>query len=165
MLVRLYDLPPRDRFAAAVESLGVTVRRARSYEKEQVLEWVHACFGRNWASECSAAFAREPVTCFIAVHEGHVVAFIAYEVTCRDFAGPIGVAPEFRGRRIGHALLCACLHAMADLGYAYAIIGGVTELAGMAARSFQAIEIPGSSPGIYVDRLAAAGGRARIEKY
>ena len=48
-------------------------------------------------------------------------------------------------------MLCG-LHAMATLGYAYAIIGGVREVE-LYWKAVGAIEIEGSSPGIYRDRL------------
>jgi predicted N-acetyltransferase YhbS len=64
----------------------------------------------------------------------------------------MGVAGQTQGRGIGTALLLSCLHTMATLGYAYAIIGGVgpTEF---YRKVVGAIEIAGSSPGIYRDRL------------
>ena len=70
------------------------------------------------------AFANKPVSCFIATHEDKIVGFAAYECTRRNFFGPTGVAEEYRGRGIGTALLLACLYAMQDMGYVYAIIGG-----------------------------------------
>lgn len=156
MLVRLYDLPERDRYTASVESLAISIRRARSYEKGQVLDWLTARFSRGWAEECSVAFARDPISCFIAVHEGRIVGFVAYEVTCRNFAGPIGIDPAFRGTQLCHALVCRVLHAMTDMGYAYAILGGLKDLAPLVTRYFKAIEIPGSTPGIYTTRLVGA---------
>jgi predicted N-acetyltransferase YhbS len=65
----------------------------------------------------------------------------------------MGVAESHRGRDIGRVLTLCSLNAMAQMGYAYAIIGGVgpaefyTKVAG-------AREIEGSSPGIYGDRLS-----------
>lgn len=156
MLVRLYDLPERDRYDAAVRDLDIDIRRARSYEKGQVLEWVASRFSRGWSQECSVAFARDPITCLIAVHQGHVVGFAAYEVTCRNFAGPIGIDPDFRGSQLCNALACRVLHSMADTGYAYAILGGLKDLAPLMTRYFKAIEIPGSTPGIYTSRLVGA---------
>jgi predicted N-acetyltransferase YhbS len=64
----------------------------------------------------------------------------------------MGVAVEARGRGIGGALLLACLHAMAAAGYAYAIIGGVGN-ADIYRKVAGAVEIAGSTPGIYRDRL------------
>jgi predicted N-acetyltransferase YhbS len=58
-----------------------------------------------------------------------------------------------RGQGIGKALFLSCLHAMAANGYAYAIIGSAGP-ADFYAKTVGAVEIEGSSPGIYPDRLA-----------
>jgi predicted N-acetyltransferase YhbS len=92
------------------------------------------------------------VSVFIAHREDEILGFGAYECTSRAFFGPTGVLESERGRGIGKVLLLACLHGLAEMGYAYAIIGGAgpTEF---YARSVGAIEIPGSVPGIYADLL------------
>lgn len=157
MLVRLYDLPPRERFDASVRELALDLRRARSYEKGQVLDWVRTHFSRGWADEISAAFARDPISLFIAVQAGEIVGFAAYEVTCRGFAGPIGLHPSLRGTQLCHALSNRVLHAMADDGHAYAFLGGIRpDFAPLQRRYFKAVEIPGSTPGIYTSRLTGA---------
>jgi predicted N-acetyltransferase YhbS len=67
--------------------------------------------------------------------------------------GPIGVIERARGQGIGRELLLSGLRAMAALGYAYAIIGGAIS-SDFYSRVVSVIEIPDSTPGIYVDRLA-----------
>jgi predicted GNAT family acetyltransferase len=127
-------------------------------EKHLVVQWVQRTFGAGWASECDVTFGNQPVSCFIATDSGEVVGFCCYESACRDFFGPMGVAESHRGRGIGKALTLTSLQAMAHMGYAYAIIGGVgpadfyTKVAG-------AVEIEGSSRGIYRDRLRETGSR------
>jgi hypothetical protein len=37
-------------------------------------------------------FRAPAVACFIAVREGRLCGFAAYEATCRNFFGPLGVA-------------------------------------------------------------------------
>jgi GNAT superfamily N-acetyltransferase len=155
MLVRLYDLPPADRYARALAEAGVVVRAAMPYEREPLVAWVRESFGGAWAGECEAAFAQRPVACRIAVAAGSVVGFACHDVTCANFFGPMGVAESMRGKGIGCALLLACLHAMASRGYAYAIIGGVGN-GDIYRKVAGAVEIAGSSPGIYRDRLARA---------
>lgn len=152
LLVRLYDLPDARPRIAKLQGEGVVIRTARPYEKQQVIAWVRDRFGGQWADECDVAFANRPVSCFIATENGAITGFACYECTCRDFFGPAGVAADARGRGIGSALLLSCLHAMAALGYAYAIIGGAGS-AEFYRKVVAAIEIEGSSPGIYRDRL------------
>lgn len=152
MLVRLYDLPADDAIRARLYGQGVIVRRAMAYELRTVTTWVEARFGVGWACECELAFANQPITCVVATQNQSVVGFGCYDATCRNFFGPIGVEEGLRGLGIGSCILLACLEAMRAAGYAYAIIGGVGPQH-FYARVAGAIEIPGSTPGIYRDRL------------
>jgi len=150
MLVKLYDLPDSRPIMVKMEEQGITIRRAIAPEKHVVLDWIKENFGEGWMSEADVAICNHPSTCVIAVDEaqGKLVGFACYEATNKDFFGPTGVHPEYRGRGIGKALLVAAMEGLRDLGYAYAIIGGAgpTEF---YARSVGAIPIPDSVPGIY----------------
>ncbi len=152
LLVKLYELPDVRTLVGKMRKEGVHVRRAMVYEKHRVLGWVQHNFGGDWASECDTAFSNSPVSCFIATEHSHITGFACHDCTCKNFFGPMGVAEHARSRGIGKALLLSCLDAMSCSGYAYAIIGGVdsTEI---YKKAVDAIEIPGSSPGIYRDRL------------
>jgi GNAT superfamily N-acetyltransferase len=147
MLVRLYALPSLDEAVAACVRRGVTIRRPLVPEKTAVIEWVRQNFLSSVA-ECETAFARSPVTCFIAVREERTLGFACYDVTCPNFFGPEGVAEGERGRGIGRALLLSALHAQRAQGYAYSIIGGVGP-AEFYAKTVGALPIAGSTPGIY----------------
>lgn len=154
-LVRLYDLPdPRSRLAS-LAARGILIRRARAYERSAVASWVAEQFSRGWADECEVSFAREPLGCHIAIEGGAVIGFACHETTQRNFFGPLGVASGARGSGVGAALLLTSLEAMAALGYAYAIIGGVTTAAPFYRKVVGAIDIPGSTPGIYAHPLRA----------
>ncbi len=152
MLVNLLRLPPAD---AALEELrreGLTVRRARPWEMTPVREFVGREFGQAWADEISVGLTSQPVTVFVALREGRLVGFAAYECTRKNFFGPTGVIEEERGRGVGRALLLAALGGLRELGYAYAIIGGVGP-AEFYERAVGARLIPESSPGVYADPL------------
>ena len=152
MLVKLYQLPDYEPEKKRMEASGVTVRRAIAPEKHVVVDWVRERFNAHWASECEAAFANHPVTCMIAQEGGKLIGFACYEATCKNFFGPTGVDPDYRGKGVGRALLIASLHQMAALGYGYAIIGGVGP-ADFYAKTVGAIMIEDSKPGIYKDML------------
>ena len=154
LLVKLYDLPDARAAAARALGQGFVVRPAMAYEKSDVVAWVGTLFGAGWASECDVAFSRNPVSCVIATEAGRLAGFACYECTCRNFFGPMGVTTTARGRGVGSALLLECLAAMRAQGYAYAIIGGAGD-GDIYRKVAGAIEIAGSSPGVYRDRLRA----------
>jgi GNAT superfamily N-acetyltransferase len=148
MLVKLYQLPDLDEHLKRIQPQGVVVRRPNPWEKSILMEWVHDQFTSAWALEGEAAFAVKPPSCFIALEKDALIGFACYDCTRRNFFGPTGVAEAARGRGVGLSLLLACLHAMRDDGYAYAIIGGVGP-AQYYSKTVGAILIEGSSPGIY----------------
>lgn len=151
MLVRLYDLPDSAELYAEVAEKGVSLRRARAFEKHTVAAFART-FSEKWASEVEVALTRQPVACFIATKEKRILGFACYDTTMRGFFGPTGVAEEARGMGLGKALLFKALEALRDTGHAYAIIGGVGPRE-FYAKACGAIEIPGSDPGIYGDIL------------
>ncbi|HLM57280.1 MAG TPA: GNAT family N-acetyltransferase [Pyrinomonadaceae bacterium] len=147
MLVNLLRLPP-----PGPEVEGVVVRRAQPWELSKVRAFVARVFAEGWADEITAGFARQPVTVYVAAREGRLVGFAAYECTRRNFFGPTGVVEGERGRGVGRALLLASLWGLREMGYAYAVIGGVGP-ADFYARAVGATLIPDSTPGVYADPL------------
>lgn len=154
MLVPLYKLPPRAGGEGQMPEQTVIVRRAQAFELSRARTFISTHFSPSWADEMTVAFAHQPVTGFLAVDDGRIVGFAAYDATRRAFFGPTGVAPSHRGRGIGTALLIASLWGLHDLGYAYGIIGAAGPVA-FYQKAVGAIEIPGSVPGIYTDMLRA----------
>ena len=152
MLVNLLRLPPLEPSLEEMKSAGLVVRRAQPWELTPVREFVAQEFGAAWADEISVGFARQPVTVFVALREGRLAGFAAYECTRKNFFGPTGVVERERGRGLGRTLLLASLWALRESGYAYAIIGGVGPAA-FYERAVGATVIPGSTPGIYADPL------------
>jgi ribosomal protein S18 acetylase RimI-like enzyme len=152
-LVKLYDLPDAGDYLRNLRETGLEIRRAMAYEKFQIVEWVRDTFGLPWAGECDVAFSNHPVSCFVATSHNSLAAFACFDSTYRNFFGPIGVAENLRRKGIGRALLLRCLHAMAENGYAYAIIGDSDEASGFYSNVIHTTEIEGSSPGIYASLL------------
>lgn len=152
MLVQLLRLPEAGRLLEEMRRDGVVIRRAQSWETTRVRDWVAAHFQRAWADEITVGFARLPVSIFLALREGRLIGFAAYECTRRNFFGPTGVIETERGRGVGRALLLSALLALREMGYVYAIIGGVGPVQ-FYERAVGAVLIPDSSPGIYADPL------------
>jgi predicted N-acetyltransferase YhbS len=155
MLVNLLRLPPVEPALEEVRDRGLSVRRARPWELSRVREFVGENFSQAWADEVAVGLVRQPVTVFVALREGRLVGFAAYECTRKDFFGPAGVVESERGRGLGRALLLAALRGLRELGYAYAVVGGVGP-AEFYERTVGARLIPDSSPGVYADPLRTA---------
>jgi GNAT superfamily N-acetyltransferase len=152
MLVNLLKLPPLEPIITDMRGKGIIIRRAQPFEITPVRKFVQSEFGHGWADEISVGFANKPITIYIALRDGHLVGFGAYECTRKAFFGPTGVAKAERNQGIGKALLIACLWGLYELGYVYGIIGGAgpTEF---YTRAVGASIIPDSVPGIYTDPI------------
>ena len=154
LLVKLYELD-----LAPAELPGVTIRRPMPHEGGAVRRWIVRTFGEGWGDEFVCSFKSFPVTSFVALRNDAVVGFATYEATSRGYFGPTGVLESERGKGIGKELLVRSMIGLRELGYAYAIIGGVgpqryyEKLCG-------AFVIPGSDVGIYgsLYQLRSRGG-------
>jgi predicted N-acetyltransferase YhbS len=148
MLVRLYDLPSPDEYYRRAEAAGVTVRRVEPWDRLRLRAFIEKEFGPWWSVETDLAYAHQPISAFVATRERVVVGFAAYECTRRGYFGPTGVKEDLRGSGIGAALLFRCLESMREMGYAYAVIGGVGP-ATFYEKVCGAFFIPGSEIGVY----------------
>lgn len=146
LLVKLYDLDGyRERCRPPP---GVALRAAMPYEASRVARWVTRRFGEKWSDEVRACFARQPVSCVLALSQDTLLGFACHDATLRGFFGPIGVDPQVRGRGIGRALAWAAFDGLRARGYAYAIVGAAGET-GFYEAGFGALPIPDSTPGPY----------------
>ena len=153
LLVNLLTLPALEHTFAP----GINIRRAHAFEITPVRQFVETHFKVAWADEMSVGFANKPVSVFIATRDGCVIGFAAYECTRRGFFGPTGVSEAERGAGIGKLLLLASLWGMRELGYVYAVIGGVGPVE-FYQKAVGAMVIPDSDPGIYHDLLKRPEG-------
>jgi GNAT superfamily N-acetyltransferase len=153
LLVRLYDLPVFES-EEKVRNAGVTVRRAMSFERHVVIDWVRSHFSEGWVSEVLLGFSQQPATAYVAVKDNQLLGFACYDTSAKGYFGPTGVDEAARGQGIGEALLIATLKAMREAGYGYAVIGDPGPVAFYQKR-LDALEIPKSKPGIYAGMLRA----------
>jgi len=170
MLVKLYALPEVIPLLDLLNQKGLEIRRPHASEKHVLSEWVHQHFpDSSWAIGCEVALENRPLSCYIAVEksQAHVssknpydlpdevlVGFACYDVASKGMFGPLGVHEDYRKQGIGSALLLACLHAMKEEGYAYAVIGWVAS-EDFYANAVGATVIPDSEPGIFRGKLIA----------
>lgn len=159
MLVALYNLEGVEKRLDAVRAHDITIRRAMAYERELIIDWVRQTFEANaaaWAGECAVALSSVPATCHIATRDGELLGFACHDATAKGFFGPTGTDERVRGLGVGAALLVASLAAMRESGYAYAIIGAAGDhVKGFYEKVVGAVEIAGSVPGLYSDRLSS----------
>ena len=167
MLVKLYALPEITPRLTALGQAGVEIRRPDPSDKHILADWVRQHFSEVWAVGCEVALEQRPISCYIAVEKSQayvpsqdpyllpeeiLLGFACYDVASRGMFGPLGVREDHRERGIGTALLLACLHAMKDEGYGYAVIGWVSSVE-FYARAAGATVIPDSEPGIFRGKL------------
>ncbi|MDG1277857.1 MAG: GNAT family N-acetyltransferase [Algoriphagus sp.] len=126
MLVRLIGLPDcLELESSLLKKEKIVFRRAIAPEKHLVADWVMEKFGAYWKSEVEVAFSRQPVSVWLAQRGNNILGFACYESTVRNFFGPTGTLESERGKGIGKILLIKSLESLREMGYAYAIIGGV----------------------------------------
>jgi hypothetical protein len=153
LLVNLYSR----RLAASakpVEAVEATIRVALPPELHFIQGFVRENFSEYWVSEVTVAMSHQPPGCLIAIVEGKLVGFACYDATARGFFGPLGVAEDQRGKKIGLALLVRTLEAMKARGYAYAIIGAAGSH-DFYAQAVGAMPIESDREDIYQDLLRA----------
>ncbi len=123
MSVELADNPRLDDLLAERPPAGLEVRRAAPSDDKIIAEFL-AQHWPGWQTEVATALASDPATLFLTLQEGVLLGFSAYE--CNNIGaswfGPMGTAPEARGRGIGRLLLARCLQAMTQLGFTQATI-------------------------------------------
>ena len=154
MLVQLLKLPSMDTAMDEMRQQGIIIRRANPFEATPIRDFIREGFGTGWADEVLPGLSNKPVTVILAIRDGSIVGFAAYECTRKAFFGPTGVAERERGKGIGKALLLAALWGLREMGYVYGIIGGAGPT-GFYNRIAGAAVIPGSEPGIYEHMLKA----------
>ena len=147
MLVKLYELPEECLEHQQLKK-EIDFRRPLAAEKYIVNNWVRENFGEGWESEVDVSFSKNPISTFVAVKDGKIIGFVTYDAAYLNFLGPMGVSEDYRKKGLGKALLYLALKSMKEMGYAYAIIGGVGP-AKFYEITFGAKIIKGSDPGIY----------------
>jgi len=150
MLVKLYNLPDYNNLILKLEKEGISICRAMAPDKYLILPWIEEHSTLSAKGEVDVCFSRTPISLFIAYRDSTILGYACYNATQLNFFGPTKVLEKEQKKGIGKVLLFRCLQALRNEGYAYAIIGGVGPKE-FYKKTFNAIEIPDSTPGAYKD--------------
>ena len=150
MLVKLFHLSSPIELENALLSEGIRIKRALAPDKSKIEEFAKTCTNEDYSDEVSIALTNIPATCYIATKGKKIVGFACFEVTAKNFFGPMAVLEEYRKKGIGKVLLLKSLVSMREMGYAYAIIGWPAKSAiPFYEKSVDAFLIDETSSGLY----------------
>ena len=150
MLVKLYNIPHSHDIEENLFKSGIRIKKALAPDRSKIIAFARTCAKDDYSDEVRAAFANNPVTCYIATREKELIGFACYEATARNFFGPMAVLESERRKGIGKALLLKSLESMQELGYAYAIIGWPAKSAvDFYKKCVNAILVDEKSSGVY----------------
>lgn len=107
-----------------LNSDGVTIRRAEAADEPLLDAFFSEHFGPDWRMEAALAMNNDPPGLHLALAENRIIAFSGHSSQNREhgFFGPMGTAPEARGKGIGRVLLWRCLNDLRDGGHRTAVI-------------------------------------------
>ncbi len=109
----------------------IKVRRAHPADDRLLDEFFAEHFGDDWRFEAGLAMDNDPPTLHLALKNDRIIAFSAHSTQNREwgFFGPMGTAPEARGKGVGRVLLWHCLNDMRAAGHHTAVIPWVGPIA------------------------------------
>ncbi len=133
---------------------GFEIRRPMASEGLSLQMWISESFSEGWASEILPGISRIPSSVLVALEKSSMspAGFCGWDCTALGFLGPVGVAKAHRRKGLGQALVLSVLYAMAEQGYGYAAVGDAGPVH-FFRKVCGAVEIPGSKPGIYRNRI------------
>lgn len=113
MLVKLFHLSSPIELENALLSEGIRIKRALAPDKSKIEEFAKSCTNEDYSDEVSIALTNIPATCYIATKGKKIVGFACFEVTAKNFFGPMAVLEEYRKEGIGKVLLYSAYFAPA----------------------------------------------------
>lgn len=150
MLVKLFNISDSNDIEKQLLEEGIRIKKALAPDRSKIIDFSRTCVNEDYSDEVKAAFANNPVTCYIATKDKKIIGFACYEVTAKNFFGPMAVLEKERKKGIGRALLLKSLESMKEMGYAYAIIGWPAKSAiPFYEKCVDAVLIDEKSSGVY----------------
>ena len=94
MLVKLFNISmPVNEEEKLLEN-GIRIKRALATDRSKIIEYSKTCGGQDYSDEVRAAFANNPITCYIAAKDKELIGFACFEATAKNFFGPMAVSEE-----------------------------------------------------------------------
>lgn len=108
----------------------ISIRKVRDKDKDEVREFVLKYFYERWAKTIDYGLGLEDIPIYIALRDNNIVGFAGYNISKqrKGYFGPLGVLKAYRDRKVGQALLNACLADMNQLGFETCIIGNASSI-------------------------------------
>lgn len=108
----------------------ISIRKVRDKDKDAVREFVLKYFYERWAKTIDYGLGLEDIPIYIALRDNNIVGFAGYNISKqrKGYFGPLGVLKAYRDRKVGQALLNACLIDMKQLGFETCIIGNASSI-------------------------------------
>ena len=103
------------------------IKRIFPSDKERLMSFIKKNFSdeKGWLIEAEHAWHNGNV--YVAVECEKIIGFACYDSSGKGYFGPFGVNKDYRSKGVGTELFYACLDAMKNDGYGYAIIGWVAD--------------------------------------
>lgn len=96
MLVKLFNIPSSAEIEKELLKEGIRIKKALVPDRSKIVEFSKTCANQDYSDEVLAAFANNPVTCYIATKDKKIIGFACYEATAKNFFGPTAVLQEER---------------------------------------------------------------------
>ena len=109
MLVKLFNISMSVNEEEKLLENGIRIKRALATNRSKIVEYSKTCGGQDYSDEVRAAFANNPITCYIATKDKELIGFACFEATAKNFFGPMAVSEEYRKHGIGKVLLLRSL--------------------------------------------------------
>jgi mycothiol synthase len=117
----LVDLESRDWSTAEEEARlagqGYAFRRLQREDRAAFSDWLEQQWNPGWQHEGLTSYGNDPISTFVATHDGRICAFATYNVAGLDPSfGPTGTEEALRGQGIGRVLFFRCMQDLKQLG-------------------------------------------------
>ena len=84
MIVNLYNIEDSHDLEKNLLEKGIRIKKALAPDRQKVVEFARTCFKEDYSDEVKAAFANNPITCYIAIKDKKIIGFACYEATAKD---------------------------------------------------------------------------------